>query len=276
MRGMARTPDGRLKRWLILVGYWVVQAVVLVAAGVFFYGSTGGGEWEFRPAGEYFAAVWDDDLLPIIAVCVPLLTGLQFLLVMPVHLRLLRRRRGKSVHAAMAAAAVLMALLVVAFVAAASELFALYDIVEDAEWSGPAILVGLGLSWTVFTLLLLRYSRRSTLANADLLTRVARLVFAGTVIETAALIPIDVMVRRKTECYCWAGSLIALMLSGAIGLIVAGPAVFLPLMARRPVWLRAGRCERCGYDRAGLGPEVVCPECGGAPEDCADPSEPRA
>lgn len=48
---------------------------------------------------------------------------------------------------------------------------------------------------------------------------------------------------------------------------------WLPLVAFASPWLahalgvrarrrRAGLCAKCGYDRAGLGPEVPCPECG--------------
>ena len=34
---------------------------------------------------------------------------------------------------------------------------------------------------------------------------------------------------------------------------------------RRLRRFRPGQCRQCGYDRAGLGAGVVCPECGGAP-----------
>lgn len=258
--------ESNLKRWGILLGYWAVQAVVLVVSAALFYGSTGDGHWELRPASDYLEWLGDSDIQQLVWIWVPLLTGLQCIFVLPVQLRLRTRQRGKSVYAAMAAAGTLIALLLVGFVAAVSELVVLYDLVPEANWSWPAVWVGLGLSWAVFSTLLVRYARRSTLDNDEMLTRVARLVFAGTVIETAALIPIDVMVRRKADCYCWAGSLIALILSGAIGIVVAGPAVLLPLFAPRPAWLRGGRCAWCGYSRAGLPGIAACPECGREPQ----------
>jgi len=81
----------------VLAGYWVVQAVVLVAFGVLFYGSTADGAWGLPPPGEYFRLMVDDDLVPIIAVWTTLLTVLQLLLVLPVQLPVPARRRGKSV-----------------------------------------------------------------------------------------------------------------------------------------------------------------------------------
>lgn len=257
--------DHGWRRWLILAGYWVFQAVFLVAGATLFYGSTANGHWELAPLDEYLRAPFSGDLFPYVAVSVPVLTGLQLLLVLPVRLRTRPGGRGKSVYVALGAGGAMIAVLVVAFGAAVAQVPAEYDLVTPSRWSETLILCGLGLSWSVFTVLLVRYARRSTLADHDLLTRVARGIFAGTVIETAALIPIDVMLRRKASCYCWSASLVALIVSGAIGVVVAGPAVFLPLVARRPAWLKAGRCAWCGYDRAGLGPGSACPECGNSP-----------
>ncbi len=39
----------------------------------------------------------------------------------------------------------------------------------------------------------------------------------------------------------------------------------LPLALRRRRRRSKGLCVRCGYDRKGIGEEVVCPECGGIP-----------
>ena len=256
--------ETHLKRWVVLLGYWAAQAVVLVVGGTLFYGSTAGGRWELLPPADYIEFLGEHDIRVLLSIWLPLLTGLQCLLVLPVQLRPAARGRGKSVWVALAAAGALIALVTVGFGAALSEMVVLYDFLGPRGWSWPLLLGSLAASWAVFTTLLVRYSRRSTLGNEDLLTRVARIVFAGTIVETAALIPIDVLIRRKTDCYCWAGSLVALVLGGAVGIVVAGPAVFLPLLARRPLWLRAGRCGGCGYDRAGLPAAAACPECGAA------------
>lgn len=254
------TTPGR--RWAILLAYWCVQAVVLIVVFTAVYGTIAGGEWDPMPLADYLQVWQDEEMLLLFAIWVPLLTGLQCLLLLPLQMRVKRGRRGRSVYFSMAAAGAFLALVVTGFGAALAEVIVLYSRLEPEGWSAWMLFGGLGLSWLVFTVLLVRYARRSSRETDDLLTHVARIVFAGTVVETIALIPLDVMVRRKTDCYCFTGSLWALMLSGAVGIVVAGPAVLLPLLSPRPRWLRAGRCEWCGYDRTGLDAAAVCPECG--------------
>lgn len=252
-------------RWLLLGGYWLLQAATLFVLFVLFVGSTGSGRWQLLTPGEYIDAIDDGDIITTSLTWMPILTFLQLLLVLPVNLPILTHKRGRSVKLSLAAAGAFIALLVVAFVSAVCDLIVQYELVEPRGWSWPAMLAGLALSWAFFTTLLIRYANRSRLSNDDLITRVARIVFAGTVIETAALIPVDVMIRRKTECYCWSGSFWALILSGAVGFVVAGPAIFVPLLARRPRRLRAGLCQHCGYSLAGIAPGTPCPECGTTP-----------
>lgn len=255
----------RRKRWAILAGYWVAQAAVLLFAYLLFVSATADGAWRVPKLSDFSEILSDNGYAQVIVIAIAVLTALQFLLILPVHLGLPRRMRGKSVYLSLAAAGACIALIVVGFVAAVSELFVLYDLVPQRDWSWTTLALGLLMSWSVFTVLLVRYANRSNLDNDELLTRVARIVFQGTVVETAALIPIDVMVRRKTDCYCWAGSFWALILSGAVGFVVAGPAIFLPLLARRPRRRRANCCEWCGYDRSGIAASGPCPECGRTP-----------
>lgn len=254
------------RRWLVLSAYWLAQAAILLALYALVVGSTtDDGSWEFQAPADYLHVLTDSGYGGTALLWLLILTALQFLLVLPVNLRILARKRGRSIKISLAAAAAFLALLVVAFFAAVCELVVVYELVEPRGWSWWAIGIGLALSWAFFTALLVRYANRSRLTNEDLLTRVARIVFAGTAVETAALIPVDIMIRRKTDCYCWSGSFWALVLSGAVGFVVAGPAIFLPLLARRPRRLRAGLCQWCGYSRAGLSPDAPCPECGTTP-----------
>jgi hypothetical protein len=252
-----------LNRWLPLGAYWFLQALLLLGAYALVVGSTTEeGGWELAPPREYLDLLTDAGYGRTALLWLLILTGLQCLFVLPVQLQVLTHRRGRSVKLSLAAAGAFLAILLVAFTAAACELVVLYGLADDRGWSWPAIWIGLAVSWAFFTALLVRYASRSRLSNDDLLTRVARAIFAGTVVETAALIPIDVMIRRKTECYCWSGSFWALVVSGAVGFVVAGPAVFLPLLARRPRRSPAQLCQHCGYSRSGIAADAPCPECG--------------
>ncbi|HZW11369.1 MAG TPA: hypothetical protein VFF69_15805 [Phycisphaerales bacterium] len=252
-------------RWRLLGIYWLAQALALLVLYVFFVGTTGTGEWDLLPPADYLQLFDDSGLVLTYVISALLLTLLQLLLILPVNLPVLTHHRGRSVKLSLAAAGAFIAAIVVGLVAAVCELVVLYELAEPREWSWGAMAIGLAISWAFFTTLLLRYANRSRLSNDDLVTRVARIVFAGTAVETAALIPIDVMIRRRTECYCWSGSFWALILSGAVGIVVAGPAIFLPLLARRPRRRPEGLCHRCAYNRSGLGPSAPCPECGTTP-----------
>ncbi len=116
------------------------------------------------------------------------------------------------------------------------------------------------LGWIVATPLLLAFLRRGDHESA--LARIASRLFMGSLIEAGAVIPLDVMVRRKTDCYCEEGTLWSLTICWGVGTLVLGPAIWLiPLAKRRKRWY-AGRCEACGYDMSGCRDAERCPECG--------------
>lgn len=128
---------------------------------------------------------------------------------------------------------------------------------EGWEW---ALLGVLALSWAAFTPLLIAFCRRRPRDTA--VSRMASLLFMGTIIEVAAIIPLDVMVRRKSDCYCGEGTFVALLICSVVGFFSLGPAIFLaPAMRRRKRRL-SGRCEICGYDMSGVPDVDRCPECG--------------
>jgi hypothetical protein len=128
------------------------------------------------------------------------------------------------------------------------------------EAFGTAILGTLALNWVIATPLLIRFLRRAPVD--DVLGRVAAWLFLGSVVEAAAVIPIDVMVRRKSTCYCGEGTLWTLTICWGVGALALGPAVWLiPLVKRRKRWLM-GHCEACGYDMTACPAVPRCPECG--------------
>lgn len=91
---------------------------------------------------------------------------------------------------------------------------------------------------------------------------VAKRLFIGSVVEAVSLIPLDVMVRRKSNCYCREGTFFALLICATVGLVALGPMVFLLPLGRRRRRLEAGRCPLCGYDMSATPRAERCPECG--------------
>jgi hypothetical protein len=116
------------------------------------------------------------------------------------------------------------------------------------------------VNWAVSTPLLALFVRQRGVDDG--LGRVAAWLFTGSAIEAAAVIPLDVMVRRKTDCYCGEGTLWTLTICWGIGGLALGPAVWLiPLARRRKRWY-GGQCAACGYDMRGSMGAERCPECG--------------
>lgn len=92
--------------------------------------------------------------------------------------------------------------------------------------------------------------------------RMYRLLLAGTLVEIIFTIPVDVMVRRRTHCYCEEGTFFSWVIGATMAMWTFGPGVVLLFLAVR--FRRAGPkgiCANCGYDLRGL-PENRCPECG--------------
>lgn len=114
--------------------------------------------------------------------------------------------------------------------------------------------------WVVPSLVIARFCGCGP--KERVLGRLSNRLLLGTSAEAALLIPLDVMVRRKTECYCSEGPFIGLTLLGMVGFVGAGPAVLLPLFhRRRQGWYRT-HCNACGYDMSGGMESAQCPECG--------------
>lgn len=125
----------------------------------------------------------------------------------------------------------------------------------------PAIVLATAFgSWALWTPLLIAFLRRPNAPTR--LARLARGLLAGSIVHAAAVLPLEVMVRRKTSCYCSESSFWALSATLGVGLFAVGPAVFLVPFAARRSALRRGLCPACGYDLTTLPPPRVCPECG--------------
>lgn len=121
------------------------------------------------------------------------------------------------------------------------------------------IALPLGASWVVWTLLIGAFARRQH--HPMILRRLLGWLFAGTIIEVLIVLPIDIMVRRKTNCYCETGTAHALGMSCWACLWLAGPGAALAVLSKRRRFWWDTHCANCGYEK-GPSPGEKCPECG--------------
>lgn len=279
---ISRTP-----KWALLAGFWVVQAAVLYFGQALLYTSQGEvrgyepvelpdgrqvlqrtedtnllGRWPTRE--EYLRLLAMEDFILWMGGGIVAITLAQALFVWPVRRPGVMGPRGKGARTSLCIAGVAIGALVLAGV------LAWYGVADEYDLWGPDAIEGLprwvvvavivGTGWAVATPLLFAFVKGGR--KETVLARLSRRLLLGTMVEVALLIPLDVMVRRKTSCYCWAGTYWALTVCGAVGVFALGPAVFLPLVARRRKAWYAGHCGVCGYDMSGRMDAPKCPECG--------------
>lgn len=180
---------------------------------------------------------------------------------LPVYFVLRRRwRNGVGVEVSLLLAGAMVGLMV----SAASTAFLAG--VELVGWKLPdgRMMVGLlvtpCVAWIVATPLLWSFAKNKP--PETMLARLANRLFIGTLIEGIAILPIDVMVRRKTGCYCTEGTFFSFVTLSTAALLCLGPAVVLVPAARRRQRLMDGCCPVCGYDMTSTRNLPSCPECG--------------
>lgn len=129
-------------------------------------------------------------------------------------------------------------------------------VIEDEE-AGWTLLGLLALNWFLATPLLLAFASRSHTAEEHL-RRVATVLFAGTVVELLAVLPLDMLARRRDDCWCFRGTVLAICVALVAGLVLVGPVVFLVLLARRRRRWPGGKCGACDAD---VGEDLRVPRC---------------
>ena len=218
---------------------------------------------ESRPIPQIISdSITSTEFYIVLAIISLLMLVLQAALLWPVRFPRARRERGRSMWVSIALIAGCGTLLV------AGGLFLIGSLTQTVfglrfETGSNDLITLLGIvvvgSWLVLTPLVWRFARGRN--PDDAMTGLARRLFAGGVVEVVVALPVDVLVRRKTNCYCAEGSLWALTIGTWLMLITAGPlALLIAVRARRQSWWRT-RCTLCNYDLTGLG-SAVCPECG--------------
>jgi hypothetical protein len=130
----------------------------------------------------------------------------------------------------------------------------------DVAWVGGAIFwAQIVAGWLFWTALLWLATRRSD--PKRLHNRLVIALLGGTILEALIVVPIDVMVRRRTDCYCSTGTFLALMAAVWAGVWLAGPGVILAVTSKRRRRWGETNCLKCGYAK-GPSPGPTCPECG--------------
>lgn len=276
---IAHTP-----KWVLLSIFWMMQGAVLyfVQAFVYLSQSDVGVDSEendviskiFRdgffgrlPSFENYLDLLTNSefYIPMLGV-IAALTIAQMIFLLPVRQPGLTGAHGRSIKKSLMIASTTIGILTLAVLLGIAGFFEdVFDMDLDSYLSfpgepyttfGATIIFG----WLIATPLLIRFTKPGR--KEDVLARVSKKLFIGTIIEVALLIPLDVMVRRKTSCYCWAGTYWALTICGFVGVFALGPAVFLPILSKRRKAWYGGHCGVCGYDMTGMLKAPRCPECG--------------
>jgi hypothetical protein len=252
-----------LRRKMLLAGvYWVLQAAVVhfgLAAWVCLDADkTAIWRWDgpsyARALADADYAIWSLGAAAAIAL-------LQTVFLWPVRKPTAKPASGWSVFLSLAVAGLAVAGLCGAAAASAIQFLLNYGDVPVLEDVGAVVVLGtLAVSWVMGTYLLVAFCQPGR--RECLLRRLSARLLTGTIVEVAAIIPLDVLVRKRESCYCGAGTFLGLIACGAVGLFALGPAIILPLMIRRRKRWYAGLCESCGYDMSGMPTADRCPECG--------------
>lgn len=245
------------RRWL--VRWWIAQAAALWIGVLLIPLLAGAEDVKYgKIASEPGYSAWIAGIAIVFA-------ALQWLYLRPVRAPQPGNRPVRLVWSMVVGAFAFSVLLIALLLAAAGVLDNLVGVqprvLDDDPGAGWALLGLLVLNWVLATPLLLGFASRAQSAE-DHLRRVATVLFAGTVVEILAIVPLDVLARRKEDCWCFRGTLLAIVVALVAGLVLVGPVVFLVLLARRRRRWPSGKCAACGADVGDDLRIARCPACG--------------
>lgn len=130
----------------------------------------------------------------------------------------------------------------------------------DGLWQWMAwIAAPLAASWIFWTCMIWSFGKRER--DPRKLQRLIGLLLGGTLIEIIIVLPLDIMVRRRTDCYCSTGTAHTLGFATWAALWLAGPGIVLAALSKRRRLWSESHCASCGYAK-GPSPGACCPECG--------------
>lgn len=256
-----------MRRWLVLVLAMPVYIFVMMVAGTCGPVALMSDDWvDLHPQSVVEAigdivldASWWSTVGPIALV----LVGTQVVFLIPV----LAKRPPKAVRSrplvvslfigGAVAAGLTLGLALAAGEFSATVLEWSFDL--DDTFTEALFVVLLVGSWAFWSAVLLVFCRGIW---ADrMLGRVVGLLIGGTLLEVLVVLPLDIMVRRRTDCYCFSGTFFGLCLATGATLWLTGPGIVIALTSKKHRQWRELHCFRCGYAK-GPSPGPVCPECG--------------
>lgn len=265
-------------KWVLLSGFWILQGVVLYLLQALLYVSQAQVDgipddagntrfWGVWPSwSEYVDMLITGEFAVNMIIVIVVITLAQLMFMLPVRRPGVSPGKGKGLKRSLVTAGFVIGVLCLAALAGIGEALQTlggfrfssgFDL-PGGEYTAAGLVVI--VAWAIATPVLIRFARPGR--RERVLSRLARKLFMGTIVEVALLIPLDVMIRRKTDCYCWSGSYWALTMCGFVGVFAMGPAIYLPLLARRRATWYGGHCGVCGYDMGGNMTAERCPECG--------------
>ncbi len=228
--------------------YWLIQALIAYVASLIFVALA---------IDDYTHFGWLAPLLLTLGII-----SLQWIFLLPIR-KPTPDLKPVPLFLSMAVGGLYVGILIAAFVLALTFTLSEYSLFGIDIEEMPILLILLsiiGTAWLVSTPLLIVFCRKNR--DPGIIQRVASGLFLGTILEAGAIIPLDILVRRREDCICGTGTFYALVACGTVGFAVFGPAIFLPLtLPHRKRWY--GRlCDVCGYNMRGNTGAERCPECG--------------
>jgi DNA-directed RNA polymerase subunit RPC12/RpoP len=208
----------------------------------------GGAAWFFSDMGSEAVAL---------VVGLFIFFGVQglFIFGMP-QLRWPRPTHRRPMWMSLVAGALVAGLLTFGVVATGLSLFEVWDAVTRSI--GGHIFWAILVTWGVWLILF------SIMWAGEWFSRfksIYKVLLAGTFLEVLITIPVDVQVRKKTNCYCGEGTFVALVIGSCVAVWSFGPGLVLLFLTRR--LQREGYfalCGKCGHDLTNV-TDKRCPHC---------------